>query len=69
MVYDLYLDPPPVPLKYPSRLGGNAAGQYKRAVALALFVGIGNVIGVVASNICRTEDAPQHKLGRESHWS
>jgi len=44
-------------------LGGNVAGQYKRAVALALFVSIGNTSGIVVSNIYRTQDAPKYKLG------
>ena len=48
------------------RLGGNVAGQYKRAVALSLQIGIGNFAGFAASNIYRTEDAPGYNLGRMS---
>jgi len=44
-------------------LGGNVAGQYKRAAALALHVGLGNIAGIAASNIYRTKDAPRYKLG------
>jgi len=43
--------------------GGNIAGQYKRAVALALSISIGNSSGVVISNIYRSQDAPHYKLG------
>ena len=49
------------------RLGGNVAGQYKRAAALALHVGIGNFAGIAASNIYRAKDAPRYKLGRKSY--
>jgi len=49
------------------RLGGNIAGQYKRAAALALHVGIGNVAGIAASNIYRAKDAPRYRLGRKLH--
>ena len=48
------------------RLGGNTAGQYKRAVAVALHIGMGNFAGAAASNIYRTEDAPGYKFGRMS---
>ena len=51
----------------PFRLGGNIGGQYKRAVALALHIGFGNISGIIASNIYRTKDAPRYKLGRELH--
>lgn len=48
-----------------SWLGNNVAGQYKRGVAMALHIGIGNFAGAIASNIFRTQDAPRYILGRE----
>ena len=48
-----------------SWLGNNVAGQYKRGVAMALHIGIGNFSGAIASNIFRTQDAPRYVLGRE----
>lgn len=45
------------------RFSGNVAGQYKRAVAVALHIGIGNIGGIIASNIYRTEDSPRYILG------
>ena len=60
---------PPGNLQYrstwSSRLGGNVAGQYKRAAAVGLHIGTGNAAGVAASNIYRTQDAPGYKLGRK----
>jgi len=50
---------------YPSRLAGNLAGQYKRAVALALQIGIGNLVGILSSNVYRSQDAPGYRLGRK----
>jgi len=44
-------------------LGGNVAGQYKRAVAMGLQIGIGNFAGIVASNIYRTQQTPTYRLG------
>lgn len=49
-----------------SRLGGNVAGQYKRAATVALHIGIGNSAGAAVSNIYRAQDAPGYKLGRKS---
>ena len=40
------------------------AGQYKRGVAMAAHIGIGNFAGAIASNIFRTQDAPRYVLGR-----
>lgn len=48
------------------RFSGNVAGQYKRAAAVALHIGIGNIGGIIASNIYRTEDSPRYILGRKS---
>ena len=50
-----------------SRLGGNIAGQYKRAAVVGLHIGIGNAAGAAASNIYRAQDAPGFKLGRKSY--
>lgn len=47
-------------------MGGNVAGQYKRASAVALLIGISNLSGLVSSNIYRAKDAPRYRLGRES---
>jgi len=44
-------------------LGGNVAGQYKRAVAVSLHLGIGNLAGIIAANIYRTKDSPRYRLG------
>ncbi|OJA14068.1 hypothetical protein AZE42_12284, partial [Rhizopogon vesiculosus] len=46
-----------------SWFGNNIAGQYKRAVAMALEIGIGNSSGVVATMIYRTQDSPRFILG------
>ncbi|KAF5357517.1 hypothetical protein D9758_012490, partial [Tetrapyrgos nigripes] len=43
--------------------GNNVSGRYRRAVGLALQVGVGNLSGVIASNIYRTQDSPQFVLG------
>lgn len=59
----------PVQFNDSFRLGGNLAGHYKRAVAVALQIGIGNIAGIAASNIYRTNDAPGYKLGRKSQDS
>ncbi|KAF5365471.1 hypothetical protein D9758_010846 [Tetrapyrgos nigripes] len=43
--------------------GNNVSGRYRRAVGLALQVGVGNFSGVIASNIYRTQDSPRFVLG------
>lgn len=48
------------------RLGNNLAGQYKRAVGMALHIGIGNFSGAISSNVYRTQDAPRYIIGRTS---
>ncbi len=50
----------------PARLGNNLSGQYKRAVGMALHIGLGNFGGVVASNVYRSQDNPRFILGREA---
>ncbi|KAF5337785.1 hypothetical protein D9758_016293 [Tetrapyrgos nigripes] len=45
------------------RFGNNVSGQYRRAVGLALQIGIGNFSGAIASNIYRTQDSPRFVLG------
>jgi len=65
MVSDSPIRLPPAPPNDLYRLGGNVAGQYKRAAALALQVGLGNISGIAASNIYRAKDAPRYKLGRK----
>ncbi|KAJ6498892.1 MFS general substrate transporter [Mycena sanguinolenta] len=44
-------------------LGNNEAGQYKRGIAMALHIGIGNFSGAIASNIYRTQDKPRFIIG------
>ncbi|KAF8998075.1 MFS general substrate transporter [Hymenopellis radicata] len=44
-------------------LGNNLSGQYKRAVGMALHIGLGNFGGVVAGNIYRSQDSPRFILG------
>lgn len=61
-----FIGPPPASLKHPFRFSGEVLGQYKRAAALALYVGPGNVAGIIASNVYRTEDSPRYILGRKS---
>ncbi|KAL0565352.1 hypothetical protein V5O48_016671 [Marasmius crinis-equi] len=46
-----------------SWLGNNLAGQYKRAVGMAVQIGIGNFSGAIASNIYRDVDKPRYILG------
>ncbi|KAK5096206.1 hypothetical protein LTR24_002611 [Lithohypha guttulata] len=41
----------------------NVAPTYKRAVASAVLIGVGNLGGVFASNFYRSEDAPEYLLG------
>lgn len=44
-------------------LANNLAGDYKRAVGMALHIGIGNFGGAFASNFYRAKDAPHYILG------
>jgi len=44
-------------------LSGNVSGQYKRAVAVSLQIGIGSFAGIIASNIYRAKDSPRYRLG------
>ncbi|KAF5349868.1 hypothetical protein D9758_014021 [Tetrapyrgos nigripes] len=44
-------------------LGNNLCGQYKRAVGMALHIGIGNFSGAIASNVYRTKDKPRFVVG------
>ncbi|KAI0692599.1 MFS general substrate transporter [Cerioporus squamosus] len=44
-------------------ISNNVAGQYKRAVAIAIQVIFGNSGGAIASNVYRNMDAPQYLLG------
>ncbi|KAJ5591115.1 hypothetical protein N7450_005087 [Penicillium hetheringtonii] len=41
----------------------NLAGDYKRAAGMAIYIGIGNLAGAMASNFYRAQDAPQYILG------
>ncbi len=41
----------------------NLSGDYKRAVGMALHIGLGNFGGAFASNFYRTQDAPHYVLG------
>ncbi|KAJ5674075.1 Major facilitator superfamily domain general substrate transporter [Penicillium macrosclerotiorum] len=44
-------------------LSVNLAGDYKRAAGMAIYIGLGNLAGAMASNFYRAEDAPQYILG------
>ncbi|KAF8882948.1 MFS general substrate transporter [Mucidula mucida] len=44
-------------------LGNNLSGQYKRAVGMALHIGVGGLSAAVASNIYRSQDSPRFILG------
>ncbi|KAJ5683776.1 uncharacterized protein N7477_000121 [Penicillium maclennaniae] len=44
-------------------LSVNLAGDYKRAAGMAIYIGLGNLAGAMASNFYRTRDAPQYILG------
>ncbi|KAJ5989192.1 Major facilitator superfamily domain general substrate transporter [Penicillium waksmanii] len=41
----------------------NLAGDYKRAAGMAIYIGLGNLAGAMASNFYRAQDAPQYILG------
>ncbi|KAF8119698.1 hypothetical protein EV363DRAFT_1494747 [Boletus edulis] len=45
-----------------SWLANNLGGRYKRAVGLAIQIGVGNMGGAIASNIYRTRDEPRYIL-------
>jgi hypothetical protein len=64
--YALKATPLLMPLRNSAiRFSGNVAGQYKRAVALALHIGIGNISAIIASNIYKAQDSPRYGLGRK----
>ena len=44
-------------------ISNNVAGNYKRATALAIHVGWGNMGGAMSSNFYRIQDSPQFFLG------
>ncbi|KAE9377036.1 major facilitator superfamily protein [Stipitochalara longipes BDJ] len=44
-------------------LNNNMGGHYKRAIATALQIGLGNAGGIVASNVFITKQAPRYKTG------
>ncbi|CCL99900.1 uncharacterized protein FIBRA_01925 [Fibroporia radiculosa] len=44
-------------------LGNNLAGQYKRAVGMALQIGVGNFSAAIASNVYISQDAPRYIMG------
>ncbi|AOW02532.1 major facilitator superfamily domain-containing protein [Yarrowia lipolytica] len=41
----------------------NVSGPYKRAIAMAIVIGLGNMGGAIASNVYRAPDAPAFKQG------
>ncbi|KAL7284829.1 hypothetical protein ACG7TL_002142 [Trametes sanguinea] len=47
----------------PSWLGNNLAGHYKRGTGMAVQAISGQVGGIIASNIYRTQDAPRYTTG------
>ncbi len=44
-------------------LANNMSGHYKRSFAAALQIGIGNVGGIIGSNIFLSQEAPYYKTG------
>ncbi|KAF7932666.1 uncharacterized protein EAE98_003965 [Botrytis deweyae] len=44
-------------------LANNMAGHYKRSISTALQIGVGNIGGIVASNIFITNQAPKYPVG------
>lgn len=44
-------------------MSNNVEGVYKRGVTLGIFIGWGNLNGVMASNVYRAEDTPRYTLG------
>ncbi|KAI0365414.1 MFS general substrate transporter [Pilatotrama ljubarskyi] len=47
----------------PSWLGNNLVGHYKRGVGMAIQAASGQIGGIIASNIYRTQDAPRYVVG------
>ncbi|KAI0466118.1 major facilitator superfamily domain-containing protein [Xylaria cf. heliscus] len=44
-------------------LANNVSGHYKRSISAAIQIGLGNVGGIVASNIFFASEAPQYRTG------
>ncbi|EPT02052.1 hypothetical protein FOMPIDRAFT_1119230 [Fomitopsis schrenkii] len=44
-------------------LGNNLAGQHKRAIGMAVHLGVGNMNGIIASNLYLSTEAPRYILG------
>ncbi|KAI0733318.1 hypothetical protein C8Q72DRAFT_813096 [Fomitopsis betulina] len=44
-------------------LGSNLAGQHKRAIGMAVHLGVGNMNGIIASNLYLSTEAPRYILG------
>ncbi|THV53252.1 hypothetical protein BGAL_0055g00110 [Botrytis galanthina] len=44
-------------------VANNMAGHYKRSISTALQIGVGNIGGIVASNIFITNQAPRYPVG------
>jgi uncharacterized protein with PQ loop repeat len=44
-------------------LSNTMSGHYKRSISAAIQIGIGNVVGIVASNVFLAEEAPQYWTG------
>ncbi|KAF5869736.1 putative mfs transporter protein [Botrytis fragariae] len=44
-------------------VANNMAGHYKRSISTALQIGVGNIGGIVASNIFITNQAPKYPVG------
>ncbi|EAU33298.1 predicted protein [Aspergillus terreus NIH2624] len=44
-------------------MANNLSGHYKRAIGLAIQIGLGNLGGIVASNIFNSDAAPRYTVG------
>jgi hypothetical protein len=44
----------------------NLAPDYKRSVGLPLFIGLGNIGGIISSNLYPASDAPRYRMGLSS---
>ncbi|KIJ14071.1 hypothetical protein PAXINDRAFT_79925, partial [Paxillus involutus ATCC 200175] len=44
-------------------LANNLRGKYKRSIGMALQISVGNLGGVIGSNIFRIQDGPRYLLG------